>query len=111
MQSNEVALLLSGGVDSISLGMSAQRLGKKVSAYTFHLEGEPSYDSSTAQDVAKTLGWNIDVTIVPKTNLKEDSSRTLCTTRTVQTLKAEHSHFALELLVCGNADGYLLKET
>ena len=32
-------------------------------------------------------------------------------TRTVQTLKAEHSHFAHELLVCGNADGYLLKET
>ena len=72
VQSKRVALLLSGGVDSISLGIAAQKLGKKVSAYTFHLDGEPSYDSDTAQHVAETFGWDINVTIVPKTNLKED---------------------------------------
>ena len=97
VQSNEVALLLSGGVDSISLGMSAQRLGKKVSAYTFHLEGEPSYDSNTAQDVAKTLGWNIDVTVVPKTNLKEDFFTLLKEYDCKKKTHFECTHFGLYL--------------
>ena len=97
VQSNEVALLLSGGVDSISLGMSAQRLGKKVSAYTFHLEGEPSYDSNTAQDVAKTFGWDIDVTVVPKTNLKEDFFTLLREYDCKKKTHFECTHFGLYL--------------
>ena len=35
---NEVAVLLSGGVDSLSVGFAAEDiLGKKVHAYSFHL--------------------------------------------------------------------------
>ena len=32
----EVAVLLSGGVDSLSVAFAAHRLGKKITAYTFH---------------------------------------------------------------------------
>ena len=35
---------LSGGVDSLSVAFAAHRMGKKITAYTFHLEDEPSYE-------------------------------------------------------------------
>ena len=41
---NEVAVLLSGGVDSLSVAFAAHRMGKKITAYTFHLEDNFSYD-------------------------------------------------------------------
>ena len=97
VQSNEVALCLSGGVDSISLGITAQKLGKKVSAYTFHLEDEPSYDSNTAQHVAETFGWDIDVTVVPKTNIKEDFFTLLRDYDCKKKTQFECTHFGLYL--------------
>ena len=97
VQSKRVALLLSGGVDSISLGIAAQKLGKKVSAYTFHLDGEPSYDSDTAQHVAETFGWDINVTIVPKTNLKEDFFTLLKKYKCKKKTQFECTHFGLYL--------------
>ena len=39
---DDVGILLSGGVDSLSLGFAADRAGKKVDAYTFHLESRRS---------------------------------------------------------------------
>ena len=33
---SRVAVLLSGGVDSISVGLAAQRAGKEVHAYSFN---------------------------------------------------------------------------
>ena len=48
----DVAVLLSGGVDSLSVAFAAQRLGKKVTAYTFHLKGQPSYDALKAKEVS-----------------------------------------------------------
>jgi asparagine synthetase B (glutamine-hydrolysing) len=66
---NEVAVLLSGGMDSISVALTAHRLGKKVTAYTFHLEGQPSYDSEMAQKVSDTFGWECITVEVPKGDL------------------------------------------
>ena len=66
---DEVAVLLSGGIDSISVALTAHRMGKKVTAYTFHLEGQESYDSKKANQVAKTFGWDIVDVAVPKTGL------------------------------------------
>jgi|SaaInlStandDraft_1057018.scaffolds.fasta_scaffold116227_2 asparagine synthetase B (glutamine-hydrolysing) len=66
---DEVAVLLSGGIDSISVALTAHRMGKKVTAYTFHLEGQESYDSKKATQVAKTFGWDIVDVAVPKTGL------------------------------------------
>lgn len=68
----EVAVLLSGGVDSLSLAFSAHRLGKKIHAYTFHLEDQPTYDSDKAKETADTFGWDIDTVIVPTDNLHDD---------------------------------------
>ena len=58
---NEIAVLLSGGVDSLSVACAAHRLGKKVSAYTFNLDGDPSYDAKKAEEASNKFGWNFDL--------------------------------------------------
>ena len=71
----EVAVLLSGGVDSLSVAFAAQRLGKKVTAYTFHLKDQPSYDALKAKEVSKLFGWDCVVVEVPTDNLENDFLR------------------------------------
>ena len=66
------AVLLSGGVDSLSVALAAHNVGKKVVAYSFHLEGKESYDFKTAQKVAWVMGWTFKPTIVPTDNLFDD---------------------------------------
>lgn len=68
----EVAVLLSGGVDSISVAFAAHRQGKKVTCYTFHLKDRPSYDSVKAVEVCKIMGWDCIDTEVPTDNLRND---------------------------------------
>jgi len=68
----EVAVLLSGGVDSLSVAFAAQRLGKTINAYTFHLKGQPSYDSIKAQQISIKNNWYCRVIEVPTDNLEED---------------------------------------
>lgn len=70
-----VAVLLSGGVDSVSVAFTAHRLGKKITAYTFHLEGEPSYDSKKAAEIAGIMGWNVRTIVVPTDNVERDFIR------------------------------------
>jgi len=69
---NEVAVLLSGGVDSLSVAFTAHRLGKKVHAYTFCLENNPTYDSQKAIDASNIMGWRCTKVEVPINNLIED---------------------------------------
>ena len=93
------AVLLSGGVDSLSVALAAHNVGKEVIAYSFHLEefvhnkfstnilledesggitteyrlyGKESYDFKTAQTVSEQMGWTFKPTIVPTNNLEED---------------------------------------
>tara|TARA_R100001244_G_scaffold68239_1_gene55846 strand:- start:2074 stop:2901 length:828 start_codon:yes stop_codon:yes gene_type:complete len=73
----KVALLLSGGVDSMSVGFSAHRLGKKITAYSFKTDEHDSYDYNKAQEVAEAMGWDFVGTVVPTNNLKEDFYRLL----------------------------------
>ncbi len=68
----EVGLLLSGGLDSISTGISAELVGKKVNSYSFYLEGVPSYDFAMAVNIASQRGWNFTPVVVPRTNLVDD---------------------------------------
>jgi asparagine synthetase B (glutamine-hydrolysing) len=77
MMSHEehVAVLLSGGVDSVSVAFAAHRLGKKITAYTFHLDGQPTYDSQKAVDIAKIMGWDYRVVVVPTDNVEQDFIR------------------------------------
>jgi hypothetical protein len=65
IEDDTVAVLLSGGVDSMTIAFAADSIGKKVSAYTFHLEGQPSYDALKALEYAEKFGWNGHLTIVP----------------------------------------------
>ena len=66
------AVLLSGGVDSLSVALAAHNVGKKVVAYSFHLEGNESYDFKTAQKFSEQMGWTFKPTIVPTDNLEGD---------------------------------------
>jgi asparagine synthetase B (glutamine-hydrolysing) len=67
-----VALLLSGGVDSITAGLSAYNVGKRVHAYSFFLDSDVSYDFLRATEVAYKMGWKFTPVVVPKTNLIKD---------------------------------------
>ena len=71
-QDNEVAVLLSGGVDSLSVAFAAHRLGKKITAYSFHLDTESSYDAEKAQEVAELFDWQFHLKVVPTNHLEND---------------------------------------
>ena len=70
-----VAVLLSGGVDSLSVAFAAHRMGKKITAYTFHLEGNRTYDAMKAAEVSKLMGWDCHTVVVPTFNLVKDFQR------------------------------------
>ena len=72
---NDCAVLLSGGVDSISVGFAADRLGKKVHAYSFCLDTHLSYDFQKAKEVAKIFNWPFTGIEIPTKNLAEDWHR------------------------------------
>ena len=69
---NEVAVTLSGGVDSQSVAFCAHRLGKKITAYTMYVDGMVSKDAKHAIDVANHFGWNIVTINVPVNSIQED---------------------------------------
>ena len=69
---DEVALLLSGGVDSISVGFAAHRLNKKIHAYSFRLHKIPSYDYNKAKDIAQIMGWKFTGITIDTSKLLED---------------------------------------
>ena len=72
---NNVAVLLSGGVDSISVALAAHRVGKKVTGYTFHLKDQLSYDAHKAQKVCEIMNWSCQVVEVPIDNVSNDFIR------------------------------------
>ena len=69
---DDVAVLLSGGVDSQSVAFAAHRLGKKITAYTMYVDGNVSKDAQHAIDVAENFGWDIEVTDVPTDLIVDD---------------------------------------
>jgi asparagine synthetase B (glutamine-hydrolysing) len=68
----EVALLLSGGVDSLSLGFAAMRAGKRVSAYTFQVEDQENADVRAARQAAQAFGWNWTLVNCDTSHLERD---------------------------------------
>jgi asparagine synthetase B (glutamine-hydrolysing) len=70
-----VAVLLSGGVDSISVALAAHRLGKKITAYTFHLKDQPTYDAQKANEICNIMGWSCKTIEVPTDNVSNDFMR------------------------------------
>ena len=89
---NEVAVLLSGGVDSVSASLAAESAGKQVHAYSFFLTpfkynvkekdklvektgGGVSYDFVKAAEIAHKRNWNFTPIVVPTDNLVKDFHR------------------------------------
>ncbi len=72
---SNVALLLSGGIDSYSVGAACERVGKRVTAYTYELEGIPSVDRTKAETLAGRHGWPLKVVIVPTDAIAKDFFR------------------------------------
>lgn len=62
---NDVAVFLSGGVDSLSIAFAADSLGKKITGYSFCLEGNESYDYLKAKEACDIFGWNFNGVKVP----------------------------------------------
>ena len=72
---DKVALLISGGVDSISVGLAAHYVGKKVHGYSFCLDSHESSDFKAAREVCKQMKWDFTEIIVPTNNLVDDWHR------------------------------------
>jgi DNA (cytosine-5)-methyltransferase 1 len=70
-----VALLLSGGIDSASVGIALQECGKTVRAYTYRLRGYPSRDIEKAIKIANHFGWHLTVVEVPTADVASDFVR------------------------------------
>ena len=71
----ECAVLLSGGVDSLSVSFAANELGKTITGYSFYLSGSPSYDYLTADRACDIMGWNFVGIEVPIDDLIADFHR------------------------------------
>ncbi len=71
-RADEVALLQSAGMDSISVGIVLQELGKRVVAYTYEVQGFRSREREKAEILARHFGWVLKVVTVPTRNLPAD---------------------------------------
>jgi site-specific DNA-cytosine methylase len=70
-----VALLLSGGVDSTSVGIALQKVGKTVRAYTYRLQGYESRDLEKAKAIARHFDWPLTIITVPTADVARDFMR------------------------------------
>jgi DNA-cytosine methyltransferase len=70
-----VALLLSGGLDSTSVGIALQNAGKTVRAYTYRLQGCESMDLKKAIAIARNFGWPLTIITVPTADVARDFVR------------------------------------
>lgn len=75
VKDNRVAVLLSGGVDSLSVAFAAQDVGLDVHAYSFQLDTHPSYDYQKSQEVSNHFNWEFTGITVPTNQLKKDFHR------------------------------------
>ena len=64
---NSVAVLLSGGVDSLSIAFALKNLGKQVNAYSFKLDNCKNYDSDKAEKFVIFLIGIINVKLCRQT--------------------------------------------
>ena len=69
---DDVAVLLSGGIDSISVALAAHDAGKKVHAYSFQLGNQTSYDFAKAAEISYKMNWKFTPIVVPTDNLEND---------------------------------------
>ena len=68
----DVAILLSGGVDSLSVAFACQNIGKNITAYSFKIKDVDNYDYNMAKEVSKIFNWPFISYEIEKQNLKTD---------------------------------------
>ena len=71
-KSDRVAVLLSGGIDSMTCAFAAQATGKDVVAYAFQVGEWESEDSASARQFCNQFGWEFNLVRVPIDNLEQD---------------------------------------
>ena len=69
---SEIAVLLSGGCDSLSCALAAHEVGLVVNAYSFHLDTHETYDYQMAKRASEIMGWNFTEVSVPTNDLEND---------------------------------------
>ena len=71
---DKVAVLLSGGVDSLSVAFAAQRqpLNKEIHAYSFRLDTHESYDFKKAKEISELFGWEFTGVVIDTSTLETD---------------------------------------
>ena len=67
-----VAVLMSGGTDSLTVAIAAHRLNKTLNCYTFRVDGKDSEDSIYAKKACEHFGWNFKLIDVPVDNIEND---------------------------------------
>ena len=72
IEDQDVAVLFSGGIDSLTCAFAAERAGKTVHCYTFFVDGQHSADSKSAIEICEQLNWELTLVDVPVNNIKED---------------------------------------
>lgn len=72
---SECSILLSGGIDSLSVAIAAQEAGKLLQAVTYELKGYRSKDREKAEVIARYLGIPLDVVTVPIAQLTAEFKR------------------------------------
>tara|TARA_R110000737_G_scaffold176864_2_gene201780 strand:- start:27 stop:812 length:786 start_codon:yes stop_codon:yes gene_type:complete len=72
VNSKNVAILLSGGVDSISVAFACDNLKKKISAHSFKINNIKNYDSEMAEIISKKFNWLFHLHEIDKKNLEKD---------------------------------------
>ena len=72
IEDTEVAVLLSGGVDSLSVAFGAARVGKKITAYSFRIDVHDNYDNKKAKLTAEEFDWPHIECVVDTSRLVED---------------------------------------
>ncbi len=65
VKESSLALMLSSGMDSASIGFAATRLGIKINAFTFQVGDVQTFDSKHAESVADKMGWEWKLIKVP----------------------------------------------
>ena len=109
IEDTELAVLLSGGVDSLSVAFAADRVGKRISTYSFRLDIHDNYDNEKAQQAANEFGWAHRECVVDTTNLVEDflrSNQDFCKEKNItksnfytQTKNAQSSSKQIDVLL------------
>ncbi len=68
-QKKRVAVLLSGGADSTVVALAAHHIGKKITAFSFQVNGMKNDDFNQAKYTCEVMGWEFIPVKVSKTNL------------------------------------------